>query len=320
MGNSFLEVMGLNPTEKCGDVVEMWLGLLDTANMTKRHFNVLNSQADPGELLAGLEASIHMFQGSSRSTSTVNSKRNKSGGTDLTHYETDGVYQILRQCPISRSLTAMTIVNDGELAQLNENLRASREDQDDPIRGSGGGERAGSTADPGSASASAGPSAERTRPTASAGEPGPSTPPQDDEENEISAEKEDVIAAIGLLFKVADDNSRCIKCGQSGHVEYDRKTDGPDTVKNSLNKLRDILMEKKEEKKGCEEEQQKGEEEKKEGKYDTGRAGDNMYTVPLTLTKIGSRAHGKLSHRGVKVGREGPRSNDDHIRRHSGHW
>ena len=50
MCDSFIEVE--NPkAEKCGDVVEMWLGMLDIANMSKGHIKVLNSTADPGELL-----------------------------------------------------------------------------------------------------------------------------------------------------------------------------------------------------------------------------------------------------------------------------
>ena len=42
--------------EKCGDVVEMWLGMLDLANMTKSQITFMETRADPGdELLAGLE-------------------------------------------------------------------------------------------------------------------------------------------------------------------------------------------------------------------------------------------------------------------------
>lgn len=58
----------------------------------------LHSTADPGELLAGLEASINMFRGVSRPTSTWNSKRNKAGHADPTHYEDAAVEQILRNC------------------------------------------------------------------------------------------------------------------------------------------------------------------------------------------------------------------------------
>ena len=87
MGDRFVDVMGPNPktkTEKCGDVVEMWLGLLDVANMTTGCVKVINSQANPGELLTGLEASMRMFQGPSRSTSTINSRRRGSRQTETT--------------------------------------------------------------------------------------------------------------------------------------------------------------------------------------------------------------------------------------------
>lgn len=62
--------------EKCGGVVEMWLGMLDIANMTKDHVTFMDTRADHGELLAGLEASINIFHGTTRSSSTSNTKNN----------------------------------------------------------------------------------------------------------------------------------------------------------------------------------------------------------------------------------------------------
>ena len=58
LGDDFTEVMGYAdaPAEKCGDVVEMWLGMLDLANLTKSQITFMETKADPGELLAGLEA------------------------------------------------------------------------------------------------------------------------------------------------------------------------------------------------------------------------------------------------------------------------
>ena len=60
LGNDFGDIMGYpDPAaEKCGDVVEMWLGMLDLANMTKSQITFMERKADPGELLAGLEASL----------------------------------------------------------------------------------------------------------------------------------------------------------------------------------------------------------------------------------------------------------------------
>ena len=59
LGDDFTDVMGYvdAAAEKCGDVVEMWLGMLDLANMTKSQITFMETKADPGELLAGLEAS-----------------------------------------------------------------------------------------------------------------------------------------------------------------------------------------------------------------------------------------------------------------------
>ncbi|CAL1167305.1 unnamed protein product [Cladocopium goreaui] len=55
LGDDFTEVMGYADAtaEKCGDVVEMWLGMLDLANMTKSQITFMETKADPGELLAG---------------------------------------------------------------------------------------------------------------------------------------------------------------------------------------------------------------------------------------------------------------------------
>ena len=66
LGNDFTDVMGYYfdvAAEKCGDMVEMWLGMLDLANMTKSQITFMETKADPGELLAGLEASLNIFHG-----------------------------------------------------------------------------------------------------------------------------------------------------------------------------------------------------------------------------------------------------------------
>ena len=72
LGNDFTDVMGYLDVaaEKCGHVVEMWLGMLDLANMTKSQITFMETKADPGELLAGLEASLNIFHGTTRSTTT----------------------------------------------------------------------------------------------------------------------------------------------------------------------------------------------------------------------------------------------------------
>jgi hypothetical protein len=61
-----------------------------------------------------------MALGFSRSASTWNTKRNKVGHVDTTHFEHEAMDQILRQCPVSRNPQGMTIVTDGEMAKLIE--------------------------------------------------------------------------------------------------------------------------------------------------------------------------------------------------------
>lgn len=104
LGREFGGIMAMDhadaAAEKCGDVVEMWLGLLDIANMTKGHIQFMDTRADPGELLAGLAASINIFHGTARSTTTSNTKRNNTRLTESTSYEGHMVNQILRDCPI----------------------------------------------------------------------------------------------------------------------------------------------------------------------------------------------------------------------------
>ena len=149
----------------------------------------LHSTADPGELLAGLEASINMFQGVSRPTSTWNSKRNKAGHADATHYEDAAVEQILRNC---RNPQGMSMPSDGELARLLEIYMNARVDKDDPMGGSGEGEQAGLLVDPGSASASARAADQQDRPSATLRDyQSTGTPPEVNEEDEISAEREE---------------------------------------------------------------------------------------------------------------------------------
>ena len=67
--------------------------------------------------------------------------------------------------------------------------------------------------------------------------------------------------------------------------------------RTSLNMLRDNLMKKK-----VEDQRQEGEKPKQE----TGKQEENMYSTPLTLIKIGNRAHGDMSYCGARVDRDGP--------------
>ena len=99
LGNDFAEIMDYpDPAaEKCGDVV------LDVANMTKSQITFTETKADPGELLAGLEASLNIFHGT-RSTTTSNTKRSGSRVTEPMNHEEVVVNKILFDTPMWHSL------------------------------------------------------------------------------------------------------------------------------------------------------------------------------------------------------------------------
>ena len=139
LGDDFTEVMGYADAtaEKCGDVVEMWLGMLDLANMTKSQITFMETKADPGELLACLEASINIFHGTTRSTTTPNTKRGGSRVTEPTNYEEALVNQILRDIPMYHGLQYACLIGDKENSVINENYKRSKADDtnDDTMHG-----------------------------------------------------------------------------------------------------------------------------------------------------------------------------------------
>jgi len=126
LGNDFAEIMDYpDPTaEKCGDVVEMWLGMLDIANMTKSQITFMETKADPGELLAGLEASLNIFHGTTRSTTTSNTKRSGSRITEPMNHEEVVVNKILYDTPMWHSLQNLWPVRT-TMMRWNWTVRAS---------------------------------------------------------------------------------------------------------------------------------------------------------------------------------------------------
>ena len=130
LGNDFSDVMGYPDVaaEKCGDVVEMWLGMLDLANMTKSQITFMETKADPGELLAGLEASLNIFHGTTRSTTTPNTKRGGSRITEPMNREETVVNLILRDVPMYHSLQNACLIEDKEISVINENYKRSMAD------------------------------------------------------------------------------------------------------------------------------------------------------------------------------------------------
>ena len=47
------------------------------------------------------------------------------------------------------------------------------------------------------------------------------SPSNPEEEFQISQDKGAIIEAIDALFALADDNNVCLKCGESGHPNYE---------------------------------------------------------------------------------------------------
>ena len=313
LGDDFTDVMGYADAtaEKCGDVVEMWLGMLDLANMTKSQITFMETKADPGELLAGLEASINIFHGTTRSTTTPNTKRGGSRITEPTNYEEALVNQILRDIPMYHGLQYACLIEDKEISVINENYKRSKTDDtnDDNMESEGPRTGDGTSTTPGPTTGGAGASAEgagsSTTPDMHEAPKSPSNP---EEEFQISQDKGAIVEAINALFALADDNNVCLKCGESGHPNYECPKQGNDPVKSALINLRKKLqgddVEKDDAPKRDDDEEQRFRQEN----YKATRAGEYMYLQAIPLSVIGDRAHGEKSINGVRAEEKGPRS------------
>ena len=134
-------------TEKCGDV-EIWLG----PGPTKKHISFMDTRADPGELLAGLEASINVFQGTTPSTQTLKLK--------AALIEVDA-HNVLRERQGAQD--PMWLIEDREI-EIICGLYAQplKKDEDDPMGEAGQSEGAGQPASFGAASSSTEENAERS--------------------------------------------------------------------------------------------------------------------------------------------------------------
>ena len=316
LGDDFTEVMGYADAtaEKCGDVVEMWLGMLDLANMTKSQVTFMKTKADPGELLAGLEASINIFHGTTRSTTTPNTKRGGSRVTEPTNYEEALVNQILRDIPMYHGLQYACLIEDKEISIINENYKRSKTDDTNDENMESEGPRAGegTSTTPGPTTGGAGANAEgagsSTTPDMHEAPKSPSNP---EEEFQISQDKGAIVEAINALFALADDNNVCLKCGERGHPNYECPKQGSDPVKSALINLRKRLqgddVEKDEAPKRDDEEEQRFRQEN----YKATRAGEYMYLQAIPLSVIGDRAHGEKSINGVRAEEKGPMSKDE---------
>ena len=163
LGNDFGDIMDYDDiaAEKCGYVVEMWLGMLDIANMAKSQIQFMETRADPGELLVGLEAPLNIFHGTTRSTTTSNTKRNSSRMTEPTNYEEVMVNQILYDTPMWHNLNSVCLIEDEEIDIIAANYKRSMSKEgDEDIEQSGQGTGIGSSAAQGPETTSAGADAE----------------------------------------------------------------------------------------------------------------------------------------------------------------
>ena len=287
---------------KCGDVVEMWLGMLDIANMTKSQIQLMETKADPGELLVGLEASLNIFHGTTRSTTTSNTKRNSSRLTEPTNYEEILVNKILYDTPMWHNLSGVCLIEDDEIGIISENYRRSKsKDEDEDMEQSGQGTGAGSSAAQGPETTSTGADAEGVGKSATPDERhAPGTPPNPEEEFQIL-----VIDAIDALFALADDNNVCLRCGEGGHANYECTARGDDPVKSALINLRKKLQGEEVEGEVPPQDTADQEQQQQDG-YQATREGEYMYLRPIPLSVIGDRAHGEKSTNGVKATDKGP--------------
>ena len=313
LGDDFMEVMGYADAaaEKCGDVVEMWLGMLDLAKMTKSQIIFMETKADPGELLAGLEASMNIFHGTTRSTTTPNSKRGGSRITEPTNYEETLVNQILRDIRMYHGLQHACLIGEKEIGVITENYKRSKAGDtfDENMESEGQGTGDGSSTTPGPAAGGVGANATGDgKSTTPEGQEAPKSPSNPEEEFQISQDKGAIVEAIDALFALADDNNVCIKCGASGHPNYDCPVEGIDAVKVSLMNLRKRLqgedVEEGKAPKRDDEEEQKFRQEN----YKATRAGEYMYLQAIPLSVIGDRAHGEKSINGVRADEVGPKT------------
>ena len=111
--------------------------------------------------------------------------------------------------------------------------------------------------------------------------------------------------AIDAFFALADDNNVCLRCGESGHANYECKKKENDPAKSALINLRKKIQG---EEVGDEEHAQGEESKEPQSEYQATREGEYMYLRPIPLSVIGDRAHGDLNINGVKIDEKGPKT------------
>jgi hypothetical protein len=201
----------------------------------------------------------------------------------------------------------MCLIESKEIEIISEIYpRTSKRDEDDPLGQEGQGGGVGPAASPRTESSSAGANAERASLAAGPSkQDAPSTPPDPEEEYQISRDKGQVMDAIDAFFTLADDNNVCIRCGESGHTNYEWDAKDEDPVKTALVNLRKKLQGEE-----VGDEPQGEDSKEPQSGYQATRDGEYMFLRPIPLSVIGDRAHGELSINGVRIGEKGPATKD----------
>ena len=215
--------------EKCGDVVEMWLGLLDIVNMTKGHIKMLNSTAQPIQ--------VNFWPGL-----RLRSTCSKEFQDPLQHGTPSATRPATRTPPTMRTpqwnrYCGIVGIHKGwacpQTASWPDSLRSTWTPGSTRMTQWGEAEKVNrlafwSTRDPPL------PVPElRTSKTARR-RPCETTSLQVHLQKSmrkmrsLQRERKEVINAIGAFFRTAGENNVCIKSGQSGHVEYECSSKGAD--------------------------------------------------------------------------------------------
>ena len=225
------------------------------------------------------------------------------------NFEEAAVNSVLRDIPMYHSLQHACLIEDKEIGVINESYRRSMDDKanDDEMEPDSQGAGEGTSTTPEPAAGEAGASAEGVgKSTAPDMHDATNSPSNPEEEFQISQDK-GAVEAIDALFAMADDNNVCLKCGESGHPNYECPAKGGDQVKTALNALKKKLQgDDVKEKETSQEKDSEEQDRFRQENYKATREGEYMYLRAIMLSVIGDRAHGEKSINGVRADERGP--------------
>ena len=213
--------------EKTGDIIELWLGILDVANMAQGTVNVFPCTTDPAEFLNGLEKSLAEFVSTSRTTSTINDKRKGSFDCTLQPAEAEKVLKILNEIPNYERLEDFNCLTKWEEAQVTAQYRKLHGISVDDVNmgdetTTGLGDE--STTHPGKE--------EVEEPQVNATDIV--------RESEMSG-RQQLLDALGSLYTVSENVSVCLYCGSTQHGHDECQDEKRINIKKTLKALRATL-------------------------------------------------------------------------------